>query len=120
MNPWLLLAAGVFWVISVGGAYVKGQTTGANRVIAQQVKVDEAIKQTREAAQQGAADAISQIKITNTTIRGRTETVVRENVVYRDCRHAPDGLRNVNVALTGVDAQPAGGGELPKVDASGR
>lgn len=113
MNPWLIIAAGVFWVVSVGGAYVKGQTTGANRVVAEQAKVNKAIDETRAAAQEGAANAIAQIKVTNTTVRGKTETIVRENVVYRDCKHDAAGLRAVNAALTGSEAEPAGGGIVP-------
>ncbi|MGJ7497448.1 hypothetical protein ACSFA8_20570 [Variovorax sp. RT4R15] len=113
MNPWLLLGALAFSVFTGVTGYVRGQSAGADRVIAKQVAVDQAIRDTRAAAQQGAADAIAQIKVTNTTVRGKTETIVRENVVYRDCRHAPDSVRAINAALTGDTAEPAGGGKLP-------
>ena len=116
MNPWVIIGAGIFWVLSVGGAYVKGQTTGANRVIAQQVAVDQAVRDTRAAAQQGAADAIAQIKIVNTTIRGKTETIVRENRVYADCVNDAGVLRNINQALTRRAPEPAGSVVVPKAD----
>lgn len=114
MNPWLILGAGVLWVVSSGAVYVKGQSVGANRVIAEQAKVNKAIDETRAAAQQGAADAIAQIKIVNTTVKGRVETVVRENTVYRDCKHDARSVRDINSALTGEPAESTGGGKLPE------
>jgi hypothetical protein len=72
--------------------------------------------QQRPGAQESAgsrpARSIARIEIKNTTIQGRVQTIVRENIVYRDCRHAPGGLRDVNEALTGR-AEPAGDGKLP-------
>lgn len=116
MNPYIALAAVVFWVASVGGAYFKGQSTGADREIAAQARINKAIDQTREAAQQGAADAIAKLKPVNTTIRSRTETIVRENPVYRDCVADAGGMRNINSALTGKLAEPSAGEQLPKAD----
>ena len=103
----------MFWIASCGGAYIKGQTTGADRVIAKQVAVDQAIRDTRAAAQQGAADAIAQIKIVNTTIRQKAETVVRDNVRYVDCKLTPGGLQLANQSLTGKPPEPAGGVVVP-------
>lgn len=114
MNPWLILGAVVFWAVSSGAVYVKGQSVGANRVIAEQAKVDKAVDETRAAAQQGAADAIAQIKVVNTTVKGRVETIVRENTVYRDCKHDARSLRDINAALSGDSAGAAGGGKLPE------
>lgn len=114
MNPYVLLALVVGWGASVVGSGWYGMGLGEDRVIAQQAKVNKAIDETRAAAQQGAADAIAQIKIVNTTVKGRVETVVRENTVYRDCKHDARSLRDINAALTGDAAEPAGSGKLPE------
>lgn len=116
MNPYLILATVILWGASVAGAFFYGTNTGADAEIAKQAKIDQAIEVTREAARQGAADAIKRIKVTNTSIKGRVETIVRENVIYRDCRHAPDGLRNLNEALTGRAGRD-GSGDVPGVNA---
>lgn len=79
---------------------------------AAQAREDRARQETREAAQQGAADAIAQIKVVNTTIRGKTETIVRENVVYRDCVNDARVVRNINAALAGRP-EPAPEGIMP-------
>lgn len=111
MTPWLLLGALAFSVFTGITGYVRGQSAGADRVIAKQVAVDQAIRDTRAAAQQGAADAIAQIKIVNTTVRQRAETVVRDNVRYVDCRHAVGMFDTLNEALTGRP-KPTGDGKL--------
>jgi hypothetical protein len=120
MNPYLILGAVLFWVVSSGAVYVKGQSVGANRVIAEQAKVNKAIDETRAAAQEGAANAIAQIKVVNTTVKGRVETIVRENTVYRDCKHDARSLRDINAAITGDPAEPAGAGKLPEAGAPKR
>lgn len=116
MNPYLIIAACIAWGASVGGAFVYGTGVGKDSEIAGQAKINKAITETREAAQQGAADEIAKIKVVNATVRGKTETIVRENVVYRDCRHAPDSVRTINAALAGALPEPAGGGKLPASD----
>lgn len=113
MNPWLIVIAGVFWVASVGGAYVKGQIVGKDRVVAQQVAVNDAIRETREAAQQGAAQAIAANKPINTTIVQKTQKEIRENTIYADCRVPAGGMQLANQAITGRPAEPAGGEQLP-------
>lgn len=116
MRTYLALGAAFFWVASALGAYWYGTGVGRDGERARQADINQAIEATRLAAQQGAADAISKIKVTNTTIRGKTETIVRENVIYRDCRHDADGVRLINEALTGRP-QPPGDSELPGVNA---
>src|SRR5690606_16554302 len=119
MNPYLILVIVLGWGVSVGGAFFFGAGVGRDGEIAKQAAIEDIRRETRQAAQEGAANAISKIKITNTTIRGRTETIVREKPVYADCRHDPAGLLNINEALTGK-AIPAGGGKLPGIDAAGK
>jgi lipase chaperone LimK len=61
-------------------------------------------------AMEATAKELAKIEVRNVTIKQQMETVVRENVVYRDCQHTPDGLRLVNEALSG---KSAGGSKLP-------
>lgn len=118
VNPYAILAALALCGAMVGGAYWQGRKDGAAGEIATRAREDKAREQTREAAIQGAAQAISTIKVQHRTI---TQEVQREVLVqpqYRDCAHSPDGLRNINAALTGAaQAQPAGVGVVPGADA---
>lgn len=107
------LLAGI-WLSTVGGAFFYGQGIGQAREIAKRSEIQDAIRGTRDAAMQAAADAISSIKITNTTIRGEVQREIRTNTVYRDCRLPPDGVRIANDALRGQPTQRAGDSQLPR------
>ncbi len=97
MNPWLLLAAAVALV----GAYAAGRHDGAEIAEAAALREERVAALAADAAQKSAAKAIAGITVTNTTLRQTLEREVRENVVYRDCRHSADGLRILNAALAG-------------------
>ena len=113
MNPWLILGVVVFWILSSGAVYVKGQSVGANRVIAEQAKVNKAIDETRAAAQEGAAAAIAANKPINNTIVQKVQHEIRTERVYTDCRVPAGGMQLANQAITGRPAEPAGGEQLP-------
>jgi folylpolyglutamate synthase/dihydropteroate synthase len=106
MNPYAILGAVLLWGASIGGAFFYGQGIGKDAQIANESAVKDAIAETRKAALEGAADAIAKIKVRSTTIQGKVETIVRDNPVYRDCAHGPDGLRNINEALSGRPGRP--------------
>lgn len=111
------------------GAYLKGRGDGravqtqdyaseradaaraleAEREHAAQVAT--AIQATRDAAQQGAADAIAQIQIQHQTIRQRVEREIVEKPVFRDrdCDVPDSILQLVNAALAN---RAAGAAEL--------
>lgn len=58
----------------------------------------------KEAAEESAhisAKAIAGLEIKYVTIKGKTETIVREVPVYTECRHDPDAFRLLNNALSG-------------------
>lgn len=112
MNPYAMLAAGALAVAATVGAFFYGQRIGAQGEIAKQAGIDAAVRDTREAAQQGAAAAIAALKPRNVTIRQELEREIQTNTVYRDCVVPAGGVRLANEALTGR-AQPAGGVELP-------
>jgi hypothetical protein len=116
MNPWAALAAVVIWVASIGGSYWYGTGVGKDSQLAKAAEIKQAIEDTREIARQGAASEIAKIKVRNTTIQGKVETIVRDNPVYRDCKHDPDAFRLLNDALSGK-AGGAGrdsGGSVPR------
>jgi folylpolyglutamate synthase/dihydropteroate synthase len=117
MNPWFLLGAGVLWLASVFGAFQFGENHKEASMIAEQSKVKDAREDTRKLIMTEVAHAVSQMQVRNTTIQGRTETIIRENPVYRDCRHDPASMRNINEALTGrVSSGPNGDSAVSGTD----
>lgn len=119
-GPLPYLAAVAIVVGALVGTYSYGVSVGRDREVATQARIDQANQATREAAQQGAAEAISKIKITNTTIRGEVQREVQTNTIYRDCKLPADGLRIANDALQGQRTKPAGSGQLPAPVTDGR
>lgn len=108
--------AAVLWCATLVGAFFYGGSVGSDQQIAKQAKIENVIKEVREQAQLGAADAIAKNKPQNNYIKGRVETLVRAEPVYRDCVHPASGLRDINEALTGR-AEPTGGVVVPGVNA---
>lgn len=111
-----MIKAAIISAIAVGtvaGAFFYGQHTGATAERAKQADVAQAIEATRKAAEQGAAEAIAQIKPRNVTIKQELQREIQTNTVYRDCRVPAVGVRIINEAITGKPAERASGGELP-------
>jgi len=96
--------------ISFGGGWmVKGWQEDAYKF--QETEV-------RKAAELGAAEAISKITVTNTTIKQHFQKEYHEKPVYRDCVHTPDGLRLINSAILGdldLKLPPAGAADGAKL-----
>lgn len=114
----LYIIIAVFVAALVGGGYYQGRVDGENKAVAEQSKEDKLVEKVRADAMAGAADAISKIEIKQTTIQGRLQKEIVNNVVYRDCVHSPDGLRNLNDALTNVDGPgSSGSGIVPSASA---
>lgn len=118
MTRYAIILAAVLGVII--GAFAYGVSVGKDSEKATQARIDQATQDTREAAQQGAAKAIAQIKVTNTTIRGEVQREIQTNTVYRDCRVPTDGLRIINDALKGQRSVSPGSGQLSITDSPGR
>ena len=113
-NPYILLALVAAFAGTGWASYSKGVDNGRNAVLAQQQAADQVRAETLKLAQEGAAQAISQIEVKNVTITRRIEREIQANTVYRDCRHSPEQLRDINEAITGQrGSEPAGGGQLP-------
>ncbi len=121
MSLYAILVAGVLWGLSVGASYFYGVEVGDDRKTAELARQDEVRRETRELAQQGAADAISKLEVKHVTIRQQLEREVREKPVFVDCRSGPDSLRLFNAGIPGHrPAEPAGGGQLPAADPAGK
>lgn len=118
MNPTLIFAAALGFVLATGGAYIKGRGDGVSIAKADQAEVLELARKVKDDAQRWAAEAIAQIEIKHVTVRQLLEKEIHEKTVYADCRHDADGLRLVNAALTGREPVAAGGGKLPRLDAT--
>ncbi len=109
-NPWFIVA-GVLLLAGVSAfSYSQGRADGRNAEIVKQESDEALIRKTREAAQIGAADAISNIKIENKNITRNIETLVRTDIVYRDCHHNPVVMRLLEDIRSGSD--PAAAGKL--------
>lgn len=120
LNPYVLLALLIGWGASITGAFVYGGNVREDHIRAEDSRTADAILEARNQAQLGAADAISQLRITNTTIHQEVQREIRTNTVYADCKLPAGGLRIANEALTGQrPAVPASGGQLPRADANG-
>jgi hypothetical protein len=102
---------------ALGGAYLQGRHDGSNAVEATAAREERVGQLAGAAAAASAAEAISKIKVRNTTIQNEVQREVSERVVYRDCVHSPDQLQRINAALTGAEP-PADHGQLPAANAS--
>lgn len=106
MNPYLALAFVAVW----GGSCWYAFQVGKDVETAAQAREEKAAQVARDAALQVTAEAISKIKVQHRTIQNEVQREILEKpVVYRDCAHTDDGLRNINEAITGRP-QPASGG----------
>jgi hypothetical protein len=117
-NPWVLLGVSLAVAGAIGGSYVKGRSDGRAVEFAQRATLEEVARESREASMNAAAEAISKISVTHTTIRQQAEVTIREKPVYRDCVNdaAVSGLLD-SARGNSAPAEPAGGGELPGVGA---
>jgi hypothetical protein len=120
MNPYTIIGALLIWGVTFVAGYGYGHRAGVDRTISGQASADQVRRETIEAAQQGAAQAIATLKPVNTTIVQKTQKEVRENTVYRDCRVPASGVQLANEAITGRPAEPAGGGVVPGPGAAAR
>jgi hypothetical protein len=116
MNIQALLLAIILWGASLFGMFLYGNNNGKSIEQAKQAAVYAAIEDTRKIAMLGAADAISKIVVRNTTVQGKVETIVRDNPIYRDCKHDADSLSVINQALTGDRTRPVSNSSVSGTD----
>lgn len=96
-----LMIAAMVWVVSVILAGLSGLHYGARNEKLKNEELKAIAVEAGKAAQKGAAIEISKIRVRNTTIQGRVQTVVRDNPVYRDCSHDDATLGLLNDAILG-------------------
>lgn len=98
--------AAILAVVLFSGGVVTGIKWESGVVAKREV----AQKEAREEALAAAAREIAKIDVKRVTIRQPLEKQVHEKIVYRDCRHDPDGLQLLNKALSNGST---GDGKLP-------
>lgn len=114
MNPILIGLLGMTLAFAGGTWY--GTGLGEDKEFAKRAREDALVTKVQDATTQAAADAISKIKVRNTTIRQEVEREIQTDIRYVDCRHAPGMLPRINEALTGSAGQAsAPDGKLPSV-----
>ncbi len=117
-NPWIILAVALLVGASGAGGYYKGGKHKEASMVAQQAREAVVAQEAQDKALAAAAERVVQLDVKNKTIHAKTEVIVREVPVYGACRNTPDGLRNINEALTGQE-QPPTDGELSAADPAG-
>lgn len=113
VSPWMILIA----VALLGGvsaySYHKGAVNKENEIVAAQAKDDALVQKVSDAAQEGAARAIANIRIKNVTTLQTLEKEIVKVPDYSNCMHSDAGLRAINDALTNVASQPSSIGGVP-------
>lgn len=114
MNPYLIIAC----LVAILGAGAGGFKLGADHEVASQARADAQVAKAVDAANTAAAEAISNIKVVNTTIQNEVQREIRTNTVYAECHNTAAGLRLSNDALSG--SKSIGDSKLPTIDTSDR
>lgn len=112
LNPWVILALIVLLGGTATASYLRGRHDEATATLAQIALEQRVI----DAAERGAAKGVSGLKVTNTYVKGKVETITREVPVYRDCRHDPAVLGLLNDLLSGKTSVPAGDRIVPAAE----
>jgi hypothetical protein len=119
VNPYVILAA----MLALAAAYGGGRWDGTRIERSAQAREDERQRATEEAAQRGAARAISAIKVTQTTIRQLAEKEIIREPQYVDprCEHSDVVFGLLQRAYEAQRPEPAGaGGVRPGAAAAAR
>jgi glutamine synthetase len=111
VNPYLIIAAMVSFFLAGAGGF----KLGIDHEKAGQARDEQRIESAKQAMAEAAAEAISKIKVVNTTVQNEVQREIRTNTVYADCKHSDDGLRLLNNAIT--NGGSAGDSKLPTAHA---
>lgn len=104
----LYVAAGAA-LISISLAGYGGYYTGTSL---KQGEWDASVLQRKageDAALKAAAEAIAKIEVKSEKHIYPVRTEIRTNTVYRECKHSPDVLRNLNALIEGVESSGSAG-----------
>jgi hypothetical protein len=111
LNPWVLLAAVVALGLSHLGAFLYGEHTKENSILAEQMRQEELVDKVEGAV----AERLAKMKPIQTTVYQKATHEVVHEVQYRECIHSASGLQLVNAALTNSPAPSDS--KLPGTDA---
>lgn len=117
LNPYVILGAIIFWMVSIGGAGFQGYRMGIDHEKASKEEDERIVQEIQEKVALVTAEAISKIKIDYKIINQTLEKEINENTVYSDCVHSDIGLQSLNDALEGRSTSNR---KLPTSDATGR
>lgn len=113
-NPWLILAAVVFLLVSHTWAFQEGRKAESNEIKAEQLEAtNKAIEQAKEqmiSDNKLAGEAVmvqEKIKIEYRYIREKANENIDKNSFYADCSFDDDGLRIFNTS-PGTEADGTG------------
>lgn len=90
MNPTLILAVLLGWVLSIIGAGWYAMNLGYDKHIAEIASQREAEDKARKEALDAAAREIAKIDVKNVTVQGKVIERIRTETVYTECRHSPE------------------------------
>jgi maleate cis-trans isomerase len=94
--------AAIAWTASLGAASWWAYGVGKDHEMATQYREGEAARKAGEAASVAAAQAVAKLEVQRVEITQPVLREVRDRVVYKDCRHSPEGFKGMNAALTGA------------------
>ena len=117
ISPTVIAVEAVILLVLTGLAGGVGFKTGSAFKQGQWDAAAVAQKQGEDAALKAAAEAIAKIEVKSETHIQPLRVEVRTNTVYRDCKHSPDSVRNLNALITG---EPVDYGLVPKAKPPGR
>lgn len=119
MIPQAIAIGAISTLAALVGGFVYGMQLGKDIERGAQLRVAEVRAQTQQDAAEGVAREIAKLEPKLVTLKERVTREVREVPVYRECVHTPDGLRDINAALTAQPGNPFGDRGVPVPDAAG-
>lgn len=104
---------GVMFLLALLSAFSGGLKVGSDHQVAKQARTEQLIAATEKRTQDVVAAALAKMTPIQTTIRQKTETLIREVPVYRDCINTPDVERLLDAARANVDPESPSRGSVP-------
>lgn len=112
MNPYLIIAALIGYAVAIAGGF----KLGVDHEVASQSREQAHIAEAVDAANNAAAIAISQIKVTHQVINNKVQHETSTATVYRDpdCRNTDVGMQLIQEALS--NGQPPSVSAVPTLN----
>lgn len=100
-------------ILALLSAFGGGLRVGSDHEIAKQARTEQLIAATEKRTQDVVATAIAKMIPIQQTIRQKTETVIREVPIYRDCINDPAVERLLDAARANREPESTGSGSVP-------